>query len=405
MISRRSFLQHAALAGAIITVPRFALAAAPRDGRLVVVIMRGALDGLSAVPPVGDPDYARLRGALAIGTPGTSGGALPLDGTFGLHPALGFLHESYGAKELTVFHAVATPYRQRSHFDGQDVLENGLNRPHEVDTGWLNRALAALPGVASSEAGVALGDNIPLLMRGPARVASWSPSRMPELDDDTLQRLMDLYSEDAVLKTALAGALASETIADERPMTGGAGQKGQRGGRNGQLPEILKTTASFLSRADGPRVAVLDTHGWDTHAREGADTGQLATRLGGLDASLRQFRQDLGDAWSRTAVLLVTEFGRMAAANGTGGTDHGTGSAAFLLGGAVSGGRVVADWPGLGPRNLYDGRDVAATLDLRSVFKGLLADQLGVAPTVLEREVFRDSRSAVPLRDLIRGRV
>ncbi|MCE7902262.1 MAG: DUF1501 domain-containing protein [Gammaproteobacteria bacterium PRO9] len=407
-ISRRHFLWHAALASAVITVPRFALAAAPRDGRLVVILLRGALDGLSAVPPHGDPDYQRLRGALAIGAPGTSQGALPLDQTFGLHPGLGFLHEAWAARELTVFHAVATPYRQRSHFDGQDVLENGLGRPHETGSGWLNRALATLPGASSAETGVALGDTVPLVMRGPARVASWSPSRMPEPDDDTLQRLADLYADDAVLGTALAGAMAAENMADAA-MTdpeAGSGRQQRRGGRReGLLPATLRAVAGFLARPDGPRVAVLDTRGWDTHAREGAGTGQLATRLGVLDDSLRQFRQALGETWSDTAVLMVTEFGRMAAANGTGGTDHGTAAAALLVGGAVEGGHVVADWPGLSPRNLHEGRDVAATLDLRSVFKGLLVEQLGVSPTALERDVFPGSHDAKALRDLVRSSV
>lgn len=414
--NRREFLQSALLATGGVAVSRFALANAPGERRLVVVVLRGALDGLSAVPPVADPDYARARGALAIARPGAKDGALPLTDDFGLHPALAFLHESYLAHELTVFHAVATPYRDRSHFDAQDVLENGGQRPHQSNTGWLNRALAALPDATSVEAGIALGNNVPLIMRGPAKVASWAPSAMPAVDDDTLQRLLDLYSTDPVLGKRLADALANDSIAGEAAMqaasTGsmssakdeaGAGRLARRGGDARQLTETIRTTGAFLTRADGPKVAVLETRGWDTHANQGDANGQLALRLRMLDGAMRQLRGALGETWKRTAVLLVTEFGRTVATNGTRGTDHGTGAAAFLLGGAVNGGRVIADWPGLSSRALYQGRDLAPTLDLRAVFKSVLADQLSVSNAAIERDVFPGSEAVRASRDLVRA--
>ncbi|MCB1624677.1 MAG: DUF1501 domain-containing protein [Pseudomonadales bacterium] len=394
--NRREFIVSSALTASAVTVPRFAWARAPGEGRLVVIILRGALDGLAAVPPYGDPHYANARGVLALDKPGTTGGVLRLDATFGLHPALGFLHECYHAQQLTVVHAVSTAYRERSHFDGQDVLENGLRRPHEINSGWLNRALDSLSGAATRDAGIALGNNVPLMMRGPARVAAWSPSRLSDVDDDTLQRLADLYADDPVLSRRLADALANDAIATD------ASADRERVGKREQLAATLQAAAKFLVRREGPRVAVLETRGWDTHANQGADSGQLAQRLRVLDAALREFRFALQEVWEHTAVLLVTEFGRTVAVNGTRGTDHGTGAAAFLAGGAVRGGRTIADWPGLGPKALYQGRDLTPTLDLRAVLKGVLAEQLGVSANVLEREVFTDSRPVAPLRDLIR---
>jgi uncharacterized protein (DUF1501 family) len=414
-LNRRGFLSFGTLAAGGLAVSRFALASAPGENRLCVVILRGALDGLSAVPPVGDPDYARLRGSLALARPGAKDGALALTNDFGLHPALAFLHEAYRAKEMLALHAVATPYRERSHFDAQDVLENGGQRPHQSSTGWLNRALATLPGATSAEAGVALGNNVPLIMRGTAQVASWAPSTLPAVDDDTLQRIMDLYANDPVLGKRLADALANDAIADEvaaAPDTMSAGEPeknglqsriARRGGDARQLNELVRTAAAFLARPDGPKVAVFETRGWDTHANQGDANGQLALRLRVLDSALRELRQSLGSTWKRTAVLLVTEFGRTASTNGTRGTDHGTGAGAFLVGGAVNGGRVIADWPGLSARSLYQGRDLAPTLDLRAVFKGAVADHLGVATAALERDVFPDSASARPVRDLIRS--
>jgi uncharacterized protein (DUF1501 family) len=250
-------------------------------------------------------------------------------------------------------------------------------------------------------------------MRGPAKVASWSPSILPELSGDTLQRLSDLYTNDPVLGQRLAAALANDAIAEEAArdakmasddagMTSAAPAR-RRGGDARQLSETMRTAAAFLTRPDGPRVAVLETTGWDTHANQGDANGQLALRLRLLDGGLRELRAGLGDAWSRTAVLLVTEFGRTVRINGTRGTDHGTGAAAFLVGGAVNGGRVVADWPGLSDRALYQGRDLAPTLDLRSVLKGVLHDHLQVSTAALDRDVFGDAKGVRQIEGVIRA--
>ncbi len=406
--NRREFLAAGSLAAAgALTASRvvFADAAAAGDSRFVLVILRGAVDGLAAAPPYGDADYGRLRGELALGAPGSANGALPLDGLLGLHPKLAFLHERYGAGELAVFHAVASPYRERSHFDGQDVLENGTTRPHDSQTGWLNRALAALPqptGMRRQELGIALGQNVPLVMRGPAEIASWSPSRLVALDDDTLQRVQDLYASDPLLSHRLADALAADAIATSGQSGVNMAQGAPAKAAGGQYIELARASARFLRDPAGPRVAVFDTVGWDTHANEGGAQGQLAQRLGALDAGLRMLSAELGAVWRRTAVLLVTEFGRTAAVNGTRGTDHGTATAAFLVGGAVRGG-VVADWPGLAPRSLYQGRDLAPTRDLRSVLKGVLSEHLRISSRALEQAVFPESRAARPARDLVRA--
>jgi uncharacterized protein (DUF1501 family) len=425
---RREFLKSGALAaGGALIVARLAFArtaAAARRPRFVLVILRGALDGLAAVPPYADRDYGRLRGEFALRAPGAAQGALPLDGFFGLHPSLGFLGESYAARELVVFHALASPYRERSHFDGQDVLENGTGVAHAAQTGWLNRALAAVPGGPRRDAGVALGQNVPLVMRGPAEVTSWSPSRLTGLDDDTLARVTDLYARDPLLSMRLADALMADRVAAEpggamaqdsmvpeamaQNMAAAPGAAAAAAGRprakpGGAYTEIVHAAAGFLREEDGPQVAVFDTTGWDTHANEGGAEGQLAGRLATLDQGLSTLRGELGPAWKDTAVMLVTEFGRTAAINGTRGTDHGTATMALLAGGAVAGGRVIADWPGLSSRALYQGRDLMPTLDLRCVLKGVLAEHLGIPARALETSVFPDSGPARALAGLIKA--
>jgi len=416
-LSRRGFLEASLFAGAsTLTASRLAFANAPTDSRFVFVLLRGALDGLSAVPPVGDPDYASLRGQIALAKSGP-GAALPLEGPFGLHPALEFLHRSYLAKELTVLHAIASPYRERSHFDAQNVLESGDPRPHGSASGWINRALAALPAGKSHESGVALGANVPLAMRGPAAVASWSPTRIAALDEATLARVTDLYARDPLLSQRLAEALESDSIASEAQAAANADPEAamttnenvvaqdarEKRNYNGRYVETARAAAGFLKREDGPRVAMFDTTGWDTHANEGGAQGQLALRLRGLDAALAALKDSLGPVWRKTAVLVATEFGRTAAINGTRGTDHGTAAAAFLLGGAVAGGRVLADWPGLARANLHENRDLKPTRDLRTVMKGVLRDHLGVSGAALDTQVFPDSAAVRALDHLMRA--
>jgi uncharacterized protein (DUF1501 family) len=416
-LSRRRFLEASLFVGASsVIASRLAFANAPTDSRFVFVLLRGALDGLSAVPPVGDPDYAALRGQIALPKSG-EGAALPLTNLFGLHPSFSFLKSSYDAKELAVLHAIASPYRERSHFDGQNVLESGDVRPHGSTSGWINRALAAMPMGKSREGGVALGANVPLAMRGAVEVASWSPTKITALDEETLARVTDLYARDPLLSRRLAEALESDAIASEAQAAANSDTDATmaksdnvverdanlKRNYNAHYAETARAAAGFLKRDDGPRVAMFDTTGWDTHANEGGAQGQLALRLRGLDAALSALKDSLGPVWRNTVVLVATEFGRTAAINGTRGTDHGTGAAAFLLGGAVAGGRVIADWPGLGRSNLYENRDLKPTRDLRAVMKGVLRDHLGIASAALDGKVFPDSGQVRAFDGLVRA--
>ena len=401
-LSRRGFLRGIGALAAGNTLPRllFARAATPGEGthaRLVIVILRGALDGLAAVPPYGDPHYASLHQELAIGAPG-AGGSLDLDGHFGLHPSLTFLHERYAARELAVLHAIASPYRDRSHFDGQAILENGLTHTLGSADGWLNRALAVLPadsGQHAAERALSVGQNLPLILRGNQAVLSKAAQAEPEADEDLLMRLADLYSADPWFASRLGTAVDSQRLA--APMA--ADQEKDRGSR---LKQSAMLAGSLLALPDGPDIAVFEASGWDFHANQGGATGNLARRLAELDDALKSLAAALGTQWSNTAVVVVTEFGRTAAMNGTRGTDHGTGTCCFVLGGAVVGGRVITDWPGLGPRDLYQSRDLAPTRDLRSVFKAVMNQHLRVPTSVLERSVFPDSSPAIPMADLIR---
>lgn len=385
-------------AGAVATLgfPLAAFGQSQSPGkRLLLVILRGGLDGLSAVPPVGDPAYASLRGQLAAPRSG-DGAALPLDSTFGLHKNLRHMHALFQAGELLPIHACATAYRERSHFDAQNVLETGAATPFARPDGWLNKALATLPR-SRTEMGMALSAQAPLVLRGPALVATWSPSLLPDVDGDTVTRVLSLYqARDIQLAAALQAAMAANEVAAES----GAGDMGARGQR--ALAPLAQVAARFLKDADGPIAAVMEMTGWDTHANQGLEQGPLARNLQALDDGLEAFRVEMGPAWRDTVVILATEFGRTAAPNGAGGTDHGTAAAAFLAGGAVRGGRVLAAWPGLRQSDLYEGRDLRPTTDLRGILKGVLGEHLGVSTAVLEREVFPESGDVRPAPGLIR---
>ncbi|HEY2679163.1 MAG TPA: DUF1501 domain-containing protein [Steroidobacteraceae bacterium] len=401
--TRRRFLAGAGAFALSSALPDVLFAKTGGSSRLVVVILRGALDGLAAVPPYGDPDYAGLHRELAIAAPGAPDGALALDRTFGLHPSFAFLHERFAAGELAVFHAVASPYRDRSHFDGQNVLENGLAKPIGTADGWLNRALLALPRGAgpSSERAVAISQNVPLILRGEATVISKSPQATPDVDEDLLARLADLYSKDEWFSARLSEAVQTEKMADQAGGTDMADTLKAAG--PDRIGGVARMAAGLMRSEGGPEVAVIEASGWDTHANQGGAKGALAGRLAGLDKALKTLADDLGPLWAQTAVLVVTEFGRTAAVNGTRGTDHGTGGCAFLVGGAVRGGQVIADWPGLSRGNLLDSRDLRPTLDLRSVFKSVLDEHLHVDANTLANRVFPDSSGARPLKGLIRA--
>jgi uncharacterized protein (DUF1501 family) len=411
--TRRELLLSTGVLFAWSCLPKIARAEG-RDPRLLVMILRGALDGLAAVAPVGDPEWMRLRGDKAMGLQSTPA-ALPLNGFFALNPAMPNLHRLYRSGQATIVHAVASPYRERSHFDGQDVLESGLTRPGFAETGWLNRALAGLePAGQVSPKGreaFAVGPVTPLVVRGAAPVMSWTPPRLPPATDDTVMRLLDLYRHtDPALARVLEERMDLAVIAraggmDQPQMPGQAAQAA-----GPQLPgaqqrkyfaDSAGAAASFLARPDGPRIGALSFDGWDTHADEGAASGRLAVLLGALDGALGAVETGMGPAWRETVVAVMTEFGRTARINGTEGTDHGTATIALLAGGAVKGGRVIADWPGLKDGDLYQQRDLKPTTDLRAVLKGVLRDHVRVGDKALASTVFPDSAGVKALAGLV----
>jgi len=408
LTTRRDLLLGSGALFAWAYMPKLARAEG-RDPRLLVVVLRGGLDGLGMVAPVGDPDWVKLRAEKGLALDGKPP-ALALDAFFALNPAMPNLNRLYQAKQATIVHATATPYRERSHFDGQDVLESGYARPGHMDSGWLNRALTLLEADGrinpQGAHALAVGPVTPLVVRGPAKVMSWVPQRLPPASDDTQARLLDLYLHtDTKLARALenrrdllamgraAGISAVTAPGDERI----AGFARLRRYFN----DVAVTAAKYLARPDGPRVGAVGVNGWDTHINEGATGGQLASLLGALDATIPAFEQNMGDAWKETVVVFITEFGRTARINGTDGTDHGTGTVAWIVGGAVKGGRVIADWPGLKEADLHEARDLKATTDLRAVLKGVLQDHLRVDERALAATVFPGSDDVKPMAGLV----
>ena len=406
--------------------------------KLIVVICRGGMDGLTVAPPVGDPNYAALRGAIALPGFAQPGGALKLDDTFGLHPALPSVQRLALKGEARIAPAVASPDRARSHFEAQDVLENGATSAYGTDSGWLNRALQAMgPGKVKA---ITVGPTAPLILRGGVEAASWSPGPGAGHDPRLPGILQDLYAHDPLLSRALASGLATEAMAkvanadatsalgrtddtygaamaptsvpvpvmnasspDMSGATNAGGPALQPALRQG-LPAARKlgaTLAGFMIQPGGPQIAAVSIDGFDTHANQGSSQGQLATRLAYLDAALDGLAEGMGPAWKDTAVVVVTEFGRTARINGTAGTDHGTASTALLLGGALKPGGIVGDWPTLAQGKLFEDRDTAPTLDMRGLFKGLLVAQYGVDRRALDTVIFPDSAAIAPTMGVI----
>jgi uncharacterized protein (DUF1501 family) len=408
--TRRELLAGAGVLFAWPFVPKLARAEG-RDPRMLTIVLRGALDGLAAVAPVGDPDWVKLRGDKALLLDGKTP-ALALDSFFALNPAMPNLYRLYKAEQAAIVHASATPYRERSHFDGQDVLESGLPKPGRADSGWLNRALGGLEPEARvarrDGRAFAVGPVTPLVVRGPAPVMSWTPRRIQPASEDTMARLLDLYHHtDTELARAIESRRDLMTLARAGDPAALAPTEGQRPPQGfpaqvrAYFADAAGTAAKFLAGADGPRIGALAFNGWDTHIDEGADSGRLATLLGALDGAVAAVEKNMGEAWRETVVAVVTEFGRTARINGNNGTDHGTGTVALLAGGALKGGRVIADWPGLKNANLYEGRDLAATTDLRAVLKGLLKDHLRVTDEALAANVFPGSADVKAMAGLV----
>lgn len=392
-LSRRAALGLAAGFGLSITfVGSPALAAASSAPKLVVIICRGAMDGLSVSPPIRDPDYPALRGAIAI----PPDKVLPLDGDFGLHPKLATLQRLALAGQARIAPAIAMPLHIRSHFEAQDLLETGSDQLYKTTTGWLNRTVAALQGEHPSRA-IALAPSAPLILQGPAHYDTWSPGgRFDPATGQLTGLIQDLYRDDSLLGPAFAQGLSVEHEA----MTLNAGSDPLKAN---DPKDFATAAARFLNDPGGPGIAVISLDGFDTHASQGAAEGQLANRLAVLDQVVAGLETGLGENWARTAVVIATEFGRTARINGTGGTDHGTASTLILAGGAVKGSGIIGDWPGLAQNRLFENRDTAPTMDMRRVFKTLVVDHLGVDRRSADTLIFPDSRNVAPIAGLIRA--
>lgn len=393
-MDRRHFLRGMCLGGlATFALPAVRFAQVPGRGKLVFVLLRGGVDGLAALVPAGDPAYAGVRGAMAFDPSALT----RLDGTFALAPGLSALGDFWTRGELLAFQAIAIPYRTRSHFDGQAILETGLADPDGAADGWLNRLLQIMDGERS---GMAVAAGMPRSLTGPHPVSTWSPVELGVIDDGYLDRLSVLYRNDPMLHDRFEAALQMSAVVEGMDDMG-SGMEGRRRGPGGDpFTPVLSAAARFLREPGGPNVAAVEFSGWDTHANQGGTGGQLDRLLERLAGGLSTFREQMAGDWADTTVVVMTEFGRTVRPNGSGGTDHGTAGAAFVLGPRVAGSRVVGDWPGLSERALFEGRDVRPTLDTRAVLKGVVAGVFDLTATQADR-VFPGSSNVRGLYDLM----
>jgi len=381
MLTRRFFLGAGGGAIAALAMPRMAFARANTDRRFVFIIQRGAAHGLSILGPTVDPQHASIRGDfdqdLHIGT--------RLGSFFTLHPALAEAAKMYAAEQALFVHAVASPYRDRSHFDGQNVLETGGSSAYQLADGWLNRLLALLP--ASDSSALALSDTVPMALRGPNRVSSYAPSKLRGPSEDLLQRISAMYDTDHQLHGLWSEAVATRMSAADVENSGQSGTT------------IGNVAAKLLSGNSGARIAMIETNGWDTHS---AQRGRLAAQLKNLDGIVSGIKTGLGADWSNTLVIAATEFGRTVRPNGTAGTDHGEASVAMLFGGAVAGGKIIADWPGLAAAALYEGRDLKPTTRLDALIGGAISQHYGLESARVMETLFPESgRAAIAQRMIV----
>lgn len=386
-MDRRSFMRQMCLGGiATFALPGVTFAQVKQGGRFVFVLLRGGFDGLAAVVPFGDDAYARLRSGFAF----EESELFALNEQFGLAPGLSPMRDLWQANELVALHAMAIPYRTRSHFDGQAILETGIDRPIGSSDGWLNRLLQVMSGKRS---GIAIAAGMPRSLTGTYEVQTWSPTQLGVVDDAYLQRLGALYRTDKALYGRFEAAVQQQDTVGEEPMARG-------NARRGGVGAIMQAAARILRQDNGPNIAAMEFSGWDTHANQGLAGGALDRLLGQLAEGLMTFRTDMGPAWSNTTVVVMTEFGRTARANGTRGTDHGTAGAGFIIGPKVAKSAVFTDWPGLDDRSLFEGRDLKPTLDVRAVLKAAIAGTFDLSRPQLDR-VFPNAPDVRPLYDLL----
>ncbi|MEZ9051393.1 DUF1501 domain-containing protein [Vibrio sp. 10N.247.311.64] len=378
-INRRQFMGIAAAVGVSAMLPFPSFAKTGSDNIFIWVSLRGAMDGLNVVVPHADPDYSNLRPNIGL----KPEQLVKLDDFFGLHPSLKQCHQWYESNELSFVHACSTAYRERSHFDGQKILENGTSDPFNT-VGWINRLLTL-----SSEKydGIAIDSGLPLIMQGESTVASWYPNRLKTRDKQT-ELLEELFQSDQMLSSNFESVMKIDQLVGDQ----GVGK---------QFKSLMGKAGDILSADNGPNIAALELGGWDTHANQGNVNGRLSNQLKTLDVGLAALKASLGDRWQKTVIIAASEFGRTAKENGTKGTDHGTGNVMFVAGGALpslkgAGGKVIANWPGLSQSQLYEGRDLNPTIDMRSVIKGVLNRHLSIEVKQLNT-IFPDSADIRPM--------
>ncbi|USE02308.1 DUF1501 domain-containing protein [Vibrio sp. SCSIO 43133] len=376
MTTRRHFLKGVGAASLVTLLPNFSFASTQSPNVLIWITLRGAMDGLNVVVPSFDEHYQKLRPTIAL----TKDQLNPLEKGFGLHPALKSVHQMYQDKQAMFVHACATGYRSRSHFDGQKILENGSTDPFDP-VGWLNRFLST----QQNNQAIAIDAGLPLIVQGDVKVSSWFPHKL-KAKEEQANLLAEMFQSDAKLSANFEEAMKLESMS-------------MGGNQNKQFTNLAKQAGKFVSSPNGPNIVVLELGGWDTHSSQGADKGRLANQLNKFDQGMAALKSALGEKWQSTVVIAASEFGRTAAENGTKGTDHGTGNAMLVMGGAVQRSRVLSDWPGLASNQLYQGRDLQPTLDVRAVIKGVLEQHMGADQTTLNN-TFPETQDIQPIRVL-----
>ncbi|NOH27324.1 DUF1501 domain-containing protein [Vibrio mediterranei] len=376
MTTRRHFLKGVGAASLVTLLPNFSFASTQSPNVLIWITLRGAMDGLNVVVPSFDEHYQKLRPTIAL----TKDQLNPLEKGFGLHPALKSVHQMYQDKQAMFVHACATGYRSRSHFDGQKILENGSTDPFDP-VGWLNRFLST----QQNNQAIAIDAGLPLIAQGDVKVSSWFPHKL-KAKEEQAKLLAEMFQSDAKLSANFEEAMKLESMS-------------MGGNQNKQFTNLAKQAGKFVSSPNGPNIVVLELGGWDTHSSQGADKGRLANQLNKFDQGMVALKYALGEKWQSTVVIAASEFGRTAAENGTKGTDHGTGNAMLVMGGAVQRSRVLSDWPGLASNQLYQGRDLQPTLDVRAVIKGVLEQHMGADQTTLNN-TFPETQDIQPIRVL-----
>lgn len=375
--------------------------------RLVVIFLRGAVDGLNVIVPYSETAYYSNRPTIAIPRPGENGGVLPLDNHFGLHPVLSAIMPLWEQRTLAFVHASGSADSSRSHFDAQDYMETGTPGAKTTPDGWLNRLLDVLPGTHSATQGISIGPTLPRILSGKVATTNFSlkqaGTRAIPLDRPEIQAAFDrlytgndplsvAYREGQSARKALRAQITEEMNMSDRgaPSPVGFAGEAQKLGR-------------LIARDSTIKVAFVALGGWDTHINQGSSTGQLANRLTGLGETLSALVKGLGDAYSDTAIIVMSEFGRTAHENGNTGTDHGHGNVMWVAGGKVSGGKIYGDWPGISGNELYEGRDLAITTDFRQVLSSILEAQFGLTLSQLNKVIPNAPKANQALRELVRA--